>query len=154
MELSGLNAEPKQKDFTSKSNTIYRQNSLDSNNIKVSHKNNFLLILPNLTLTESSTILTSYMTSQITMDFFLSQCFFCMVFTSDSFIHGGKCHKLLHSGRKHRLLNVVIPKMHITDVSNDVQSSQILESSSMKKAAARSVAARIDSTVETVLAAQ
>ncbi len=67
-----------------------------------------LLLSQNLMLFDSNTILASCMTSQIMMVFFSLSGFFCMVFMSDSFIHGGKCHRPWHYDGKHILLNVTI----------------------------------------------
>jgi hypothetical protein len=64
-------------------------------------QNNFLLLSPNFRLIDSNTILTSNMTSQFMTVNFPFHSFLLPVFTFDSFIHGGECHRPWHTGGKH-----------------------------------------------------
>ncbi len=55
--------------------------------------------------------------------FFLIKVFFCMNFTSASFIRGAECHRPWHYGGKHTLLNVFwFAKSPIADVRFDLKS--------------------------------
>ncbi len=111
MELSGFNLEPEQNDLASRE---YNHLQMIFYKLKKSHQDHkFYSSFSNshkiLRLFDSNTILTSSMTSRIVwVNFFSVSRFFCMIFTSDSFLWRGECHRPWHYGRKHSLLNVTI----------------------------------------------
>jgi hypothetical protein len=112
MELSGFNAETNErlniwivKPFTDEVVLKIRKN-ICQNGIFKSSSSYYHKILR---LFDSNTILATFMTTQIiTAFFFLAKGFFGMVFTSDTFIHGGECYTPWHYEGKHSLLNVAI----------------------------------------------
>ncbi len=100
IELSGFNAEQKWNNLVSG-----EYNHLQMIFFKlgkyIRHDHKAIDLSPTLTkilpLFDSNTILTSFMTSRImSFIFFLIKGFFHMIFTSDSFICGGKCHRPWH----------------------------------------------------------
>ncbi len=110
MELSGFNAEPEWNELVS-GEYNHLQMIFYKLKIRQDHKFYSPLSFSHIILRffDSNTILTSSMTSQImTVNFFRIKVFFCTIFTSDSFILGGECHRPWHYGGKHSLLNVSI----------------------------------------------
>ncbi len=112
MELSGFNTEPEQKLLSIRRVQPFTDNVLKiKQNIRQDHKfySSFSYSHKILRFFDSNTILTSSMTSRIvTVNLFRIKVFFHMMFTSDSFICGGKCHRPWHYGRKHSSLNVMV----------------------------------------------